>query len=50
MKIVGDAFAGELKIDDDLNTRRDKVKALQQEKGEAKRANPNRGYCRKSIK
>lgn len=38
MKIVGDAFTNELKIDDDLNTRRDKVKALQQEKGEAKRA------------
>ena len=38
MKIVGDAFKNELKIDDDLNARREKIKKLQQETGEAKRA------------
>lgn len=38
MKIVGDAFANERKIDDDLNARRGRIKSLQKDKGEADRA------------
>ena len=38
MKIVGDAFANECKIDDDLNARRDRIRTLQSDKGEAKKA------------
>lgn len=35
MKIVGDAFANELKMDDELSARRERIKALQEEKGYA---------------
>lgn len=38
MKIVGDAFANERKIDDDLDARRERIKTLQNEMGIAKRA------------
>ena len=38
MKIVGDAFANELKIDDDLNARRERIKSLQKDMGDANRA------------
>lgn len=38
LKIVGDAFANERKIDDDLNARRDRIKSLQKDKGDAKRS------------
>jgi len=38
MKIVGDAFANELKIDDDLNARREKIKTLQRDMGDANRS------------
>lgn len=38
MRIVGNAFENELKIDDDLSARREKIKTLQEEKGEANRA------------
>ncbi len=38
MKIVGDAFSNELQVEDDLNSRRDKVRRLQHESGEAKKA------------
>lgn len=38
MKIVGDAFANERKIDDDLDSRREKIKTLQAERGEANKA------------
>ena len=38
MKIVGDAFANELKIDDDLNARRERMKSLQKDMGDANRA------------
>ena len=38
MKIVGDAFANEQKIDDDLNARRERIKSLQKDKGEADKA------------
>lgn len=38
MKIVGDAFAGERKIDDDLNARRDKIKTLKCDICDANRA------------
>ena len=36
MKILGDAFAGESKIDDDMSTRREKVKSLTQELADRK--------------
>ena len=36
MKIIGDAFSGDKKIDDDLNERREKVRTLQKESGENK--------------
>ena len=35
MKIVGDAFANERKMDDELSARRERIKALQEEKGYA---------------
>ena len=35
MKIVGDAFANERKMDDELGARRERIKALQEEKGYA---------------
>ena len=38
MKIVSDAFANELKMDDDLNSRREKIKSLQKDMGDANRA------------
>ena len=38
MKIVGDAFANEQKIDDDLNARRERIRSLQKDKGEADKA------------
>ena len=38
MKIVGDAFANELKMDDDLNARRERMKSLQKDMGDANRA------------
>ena len=38
MQIVGNAFANEMKIDDDLNERRERVKSLQNDIGEANRA------------
>lgn len=38
MKIVGNAFANERKIDDDLDSRRERIKTLQNEMGIAKRA------------
>lgn len=38
MKIVGDAFANERKIDEDLDSRRDKIRSLQKDKGEANKA------------
>lgn len=38
MQIVGNAFANELKIDDDLNERRERIKSLQKDIGEANRA------------
>ena len=38
IKIVGDAFANEQKIDDDLNARRERIKFLQKDKGEADKA------------
>ena len=38
MKIVGDVFANECKIDEDLDVRRDKVRTLQAERVEAKKA------------
>ena len=38
MKIVGDAFANELKMDDDLNARRERIKSLQKDMGDANRA------------
>lgn len=38
MKIVGDAFANELKIDDDLNSRRERIKTLQRDIGDANRS------------
>lgn len=38
MKIIGDAFSGDKKIDDDLNERREKVRTLQKESGENKAA------------
>lgn len=38
MKIVGDAFANERKIDDDLDARRERIKTLQNEMGISKRA------------
>ncbi|MGN0342670.1 MAG: hypothetical protein ACI4DO_07740 [Roseburia sp.] len=38
MKIIGDAFDGERKIDDDLKARREKVDALSKEIGENKKA------------
>ena len=38
MKIVSDAFVNELKIDDDLNSRREKIKSLQKDIGDANRA------------
>ena len=38
MRIGGNAFENELKIDDDLSARREKIKTLQEEKGEANRA------------
>lgn len=38
MKIVGDAFANELKIDDDLNSRRERIKTLQRDMGDANRS------------
>lgn len=38
MKIIGDAFAGDKQIDDDLNERREKVRTLQKESGENKAA------------
>lgn len=38
MKIIGDAFEGERKIDDDLKARREKVDALSKEIGENKKA------------
>lgn len=38
MKIVGDAFANECKIDDDLNARRDRIRTLQADRSEAKKA------------
>ena len=38
IKIVGDAFANEQKIDDDLNARRERIKSLQKDKGEADKA------------
>ena len=38
MKIVGDAFANELKIDDDLTARRERVKTLQRDMGDANRS------------
>ena len=37
MKIVGDAFANERKIDDDLRARNERIKSLQNEKGEAEK-------------
>ena len=37
MKIVGEAFANERKIDDDLRARNERVKSLQNEKGEAEK-------------
>lgn len=37
MKIVGDAFANERKIDDDLDARRERIKSLQAERSEAKK-------------
>ena len=36
MKIIGDAFAGESKIDDDTSARREKVKSLTQELADRK--------------
>ena len=38
MKIVGDAFANEQKIDDDLNARRERIKSLQKDMGDADKA------------
>ena len=38
MKIFGDAFAGESKIDDDMSERRERVKSLQQEIAEKKQS------------
>lgn len=38
MKIVGDAFANEQKLDDDLNSRRERIRILQAERGEAAKA------------
>ena len=38
MKIVGDAFASELKIDDDLNSKRERIKTLQRDMREAKKS------------
>ena len=38
MKIVGDAFSNELKIDDDLTARRERIKSLQKDMGDANRA------------
>ena len=38
MKIVSDAFVNELKMDDDLNSRREKIKSLQKDMGDANRA------------
>ena len=38
MKIIGDAFSGDKKIDDDLNERREKVRTLQKESGENRAA------------
>jgi len=38
MQIVGNAFVNELKIDDDLNERRERIKSLQKDIGEANRA------------
>lgn len=37
MKIVGDAFANERKIDDDLRARNERIKSLQNDKGEAEK-------------
>lgn len=37
MKIVGNAFSNELKIDDDLNARRERVRTLQKDMGDANR-------------
>lgn len=37
MKIVGDAFANEREIDDDLRARNERIKSLQNEKGEAEK-------------
>lgn len=38
MKIVKDAWANEMKIDDDLNDRRERVKSLQHDMGEANKS------------
>lgn len=38
MKIVGDAFANELKMDDELTARRERIKSLQKELGDANKA------------
>lgn len=38
MKIIGEAFSGDKKIDDDLNERREKVRTLQKESGENRAA------------
>lgn len=38
MKIVGDAFANEMKIDNDLRVRQERIQSLQKDKGEARRA------------
>ena len=50
MKIVGDAFANELKMDDELSARRERIKALQEEKGyasgEIKKIEDNRAALR----
>lgn len=37
MKILGDAFAGDLKIDDDMSERREKIKSLTQELADRKK-------------
>ena len=38
MKIIGDAFAGESKIDDDMTNRREKIRSLTREIGDSTKA------------